>query len=140
MGNNDDDYIAADSHEQERIRAFLGVTQQWFRRRYIVAVDHGTQGIRIDNSGRCAFLDRANRCRIYAARPRHEIARSSELLQAQLLQPININPVQPRLAETDLNILTGAGPGEAAFNEFTPLLERDRLQLTVSCVAGNHET
>lgn len=70
MGNNDDDYIAADPHEQERIRAFLGVTQQWFRRRYIVAVDHGTQGIRIDNSGRCAFLDRANRCRIYAVRPR----------------------------------------------------------------------
>ncbi len=70
MGNNDDDYIAADSHEQERIRAFLGVTQQWFRRRYIVAVDHGTQGIRINNSGRCAFLDRANRCRIYAVRPR----------------------------------------------------------------------
>ena len=76
----------------------------------------------------------------YAARPRHEIARASELLQAQLLQPININPVQPRLAETDLNILAGAGPAEAAFNEFTPLFDRDLLQLVVSGVAGNNDT
>ena len=34
---------------------------------------------------------------IYVGLPRHEIARVSELLQAQLLQPININPVQPSL-------------------------------------------
>ena len=32
----------------------------------------------------------------YAALPRHEIARVSELLQSQLLQPINITPIQPR--------------------------------------------
>ena len=31
----------------------------------------------------------------YAALPRHEIARVSELLQSQLLQPINITPIQP---------------------------------------------
>ena len=47
----------------------------------------------------------------YARLPRHEIARASELLQSQLLQPININPVQPSLAFTDLNIVTGVGPG-----------------------------
>ena len=38
----------------------------------------------------------------YSVLPRHEIARVSELLQSQLLQPININPVQPHLAESNL--------------------------------------
>jgi len=37
----------------------------------------------------------------YAVLPRHEIARVSELLQSQLLQPINITPIQPRLAESN---------------------------------------
>ena len=41
---------------------------------------------------------------LYAALPRHEIARVSELLQSQLLQPINITPVQPQLAESNLFI------------------------------------
>ena len=45
----------------------------------------------------------------YAVLPRHEIARVSELLQSQLLQPINITPVQPPLAEGNLQILSGAG-------------------------------
>ncbi|MGH8770383.1 MAG: FecR domain-containing protein [Burkholderiales bacterium] len=76
----------------------------------------------------------------YATIPRHEIARVSELLQAQLLQPINVNPVQPRLSVTDLNIIAGAGPAEAAFNEFTPLFERNRPQFVVSGIAGNNDT
>ncbi len=70
MGNNDDDYVAADSREQEHIRAFLGLTRPWFRRRYIVAVEYRVEGIRFDKSGRCAFLDKEDRCRIYSVRPR----------------------------------------------------------------------
>jgi hypothetical protein len=46
----------------------------------------------------------------YAGIPRLEIARASELLQSQLLQPINLNPVQPSLPHTDLNVVAGAGP------------------------------
>ena len=38
----------------------------------------------------------------YSALPRHEIARVSELLQSQLLQPLNITPIQPHLAESNL--------------------------------------
>ena len=45
----------------------------------------------------------------YAALPGIEVARASELLQAQLLQPINITPVSPRMAETRL-ALPSAGP------------------------------
>ena len=76
----------------------------------------------------------------YLDMPRHEIARVSELLQAQLLQPVNINPVQPRLAVTDLNIISGIGPGNASFNEFTPLTQRNRPQLNLSGIAGSYGT
>jgi len=76
----------------------------------------------------------------YTALPRHEIARVSELLQSQLLQPININPVQPHLAESNLFILNGAGPSDLSFNEFNPLFNRNRLALQVSGIAGTHDT
>ena len=74
----------------------------------------------------------------YANTPRHEIARVSELLQAQLLQPINVNPVQPHLAVTDLNIITSTGPSAAGFNEFTPLMERNKSQVVASGIVGNN--
>ena len=74
----------------------------------------------------------------YANTPRHEIARVSELLQAQLLQPINVNPVQPHLAVTDFNIITNTGPSAAGFNEFAPLMERNRSQVVASGVVGNN--
>jgi tetratricopeptide (TPR) repeat protein len=76
----------------------------------------------------------------YTALPRHEIARVSELLQSQLLQPININPVQPHLAESNLFILNGAGPSDLSFNEFNPLFNRNRLALQVGGIAGTHDT
>jgi tetratricopeptide (TPR) repeat protein len=72
--------------------------------------------------------------------PRYDIARVSELLQAQLLQPINVNPVQPQLAVADLNIITGMGPTRAGFNEFSPLVERNKPQLVASGMFGSHGT
>lgn len=76
----------------------------------------------------------------YANIPRHEVARVSELLQAQLLQPVNVNPVQPHLAVADLNIITGTGPARTGFNEFAPLMERNRPQLVASGIAGSNST
>ncbi|MDV6348707.1 FecR domain-containing protein [Nitrosomonas sp. Is35] len=76
----------------------------------------------------------------YANTPRHEVARVSELLQAQLLQPINVNPVQPHAAVADLNIINNTGPSTLGFNEFAPLMERSKPQLVVSGVAGNNGT
>ena len=72
----------------------------------------------------------------YSALPRHEVARVSELLQSQLLQPVNITPVPPHLAETDLFILERAGPDEPGFNEFNPLFNRNRLALLISGTVG----
>ncbi len=76
----------------------------------------------------------------YVNIPRHEIARVSELLQAQLLQPINVNPVQPRLAVADLNIITGTGPTALGFNEFAPLTERNKPQVVASGLFGSNST
>jgi tetratricopeptide (TPR) repeat protein len=77
---------------------------------------------------------------IYIGVRRRESARVSELLQAQLLQDININPIQPSLSETNLNIATRGGPADPGFNEFTPLFERNDIQLVVSGLTGNDET
>ncbi len=76
----------------------------------------------------------------YSVLPRHEIARVSELLQSQLLQPLNINPVQPHLAESKLSILDNAGPGDLSFNEFNPLFNRNQIALRLSSVIGEHDT
>ncbi|HNP52666.1 MAG TPA: tetratricopeptide repeat protein [Nitrosomonas nitrosa] len=76
----------------------------------------------------------------YANTPRHEIARVSELLQAQLLQPINVNPVQPHAVVPDLNIITNTGPFSTGFNEFAPLMERNKPQMVASGVVGNQGT
>ncbi len=76
----------------------------------------------------------------YVNIPRHEIARVSELLQAQLMQPVNVNPVQPHLTVADLNIITNTGPAVAGFNEFTPLMERNKPQLVASGIAGSNNT
>jgi Tfp pilus assembly protein PilF len=77
---------------------------------------------------------------LYATQPRREIARVSELLQAQLLQDININPVQPSLSATNLEIITTGGPTRPGFNEFTPLFERNQVQLNLTGEAGSNAT
>ncbi len=76
----------------------------------------------------------------YAVLPRHEVARVSELLQAQLLQPVNINPVQPQIAADKLFILQGAALASPAFNEYNALFERDRFSFLASGIFGGNGT
>ena len=76
----------------------------------------------------------------YLLSSKHEIARVSELLQSQLLQPINVSPVQPRLAEANLYSLGGFGPSTASLYEYNPLFVRDRPTLSVAGIAGNNNT
>jgi outer membrane receptor protein involved in Fe transport len=76
----------------------------------------------------------------YSALPRHEIARVSELLRSQLLQPNNITPIQPRLSESNLFLISAGGPAALSFNEFNPLFNRDRIALQVSGIAGENDT
>ena len=76
----------------------------------------------------------------YAALPRHDIARVSELLQSQLLQPINITPLQPSLAESNLFVVSGGGPSNLSYNEFNPLFERNRGALQLNGILGQHNS
>jgi tetratricopeptide (TPR) repeat protein len=75
----------------------------------------------------------------YAGLPRHTIARDSELLQAQLLQPLNISPVQPRLADNGFSFLD-TGPAASGFNEFTRLFAGNQLRFVGDGLIGNHGT
>jgi tetratricopeptide (TPR) repeat protein len=76
----------------------------------------------------------------YASVSRHEIARVSELLQSQLLQPINTTPIQPRLAESNLFLLSSGGPGGLSFNEFNPLFNRDGVTVQATGLGGENGT
>jgi tetratricopeptide (TPR) repeat protein len=87
-----------------------------------------------DHSGHRLLAD------IYSAFPRHEIARVNELFQSQLLQPLNLTPIQPQLADANLFILDSAGPAEISFNEFNPLFARKRVGVQASGVVGANET
>lgn len=71
---------------------------------------------------------------------RQEISRVSELLQAQLMQDVNINPIQPSVAETNLNIFTAGGPGTAGFDEYTPLFERNQMRFYGTGLGGTNDT
>jgi tetratricopeptide (TPR) repeat protein len=124
-----DEDLAARSTTLARIYNDLGFQQ--------LALAEGWKSLNVDpvNYSAHRFLSDS-----YAALPRHEIARVSELLQSQMLQPLNITPVQPQLAESKLFILSGSGPATPALNEFNPLFNRNRVALLASGVVGANET
>lgn len=124
-----DEDLAARSASLGRIYRNLGFEQ--------LALVEGWKSVNTDPSNYSAHRFLADS---YSTLPRHEIARVSELLQSQLLQPINITPIQPTLAEANLFILEGAGPGDPAFNEFNPLFNRNRLALQASGIIGENDT
>jgi hypothetical protein len=64
----------------------------------------------------------------------------SELLQSQLLQPTNITPIQPRLAESNLFLISAGGPGALSFNEFNPIFNRNGASAQFSGLVGNNDT
>jgi tetratricopeptide (TPR) repeat protein len=122
-----DDDLAARSASIARIYSDLGFQQ--------LALVEGWKSVNTDPGNYSAHRFLADS---YAALPRHEIARVSELLQSQLLQPLNVTPVQPQLGESNLLIFDGAGPSDLSFNEFNPLFNRNRVSLQLSAVAGSN--
>jgi tetratricopeptide (TPR) repeat protein len=124
-----DEDLAARSASLGRIYADLGFQE--------LALRQGWRSLQSDPANYSAHRLLADS---YGARQRHEVARVSELLQAQLLQPLTVTPVQPQLAESNLLILEGAGPGSAAFNEFNPLFARNRVAVQADGLAGDNRT
>jgi len=76
----------------------------------------------------------------YAAQPRHEIARVSELFQSQMLQPVNTTPIQPSLGESSLFLISSQGPAALSFNEFNPLFNRDQINFQGSLLTSGDDT
>lgn len=124
-----DEDLAARSASLGRIYHDLGFQE--------LALRQGWRSLHADPSNYSAHRLLADS---YSSRPRHEIARVSELLQAQLLQPLNITPVQPQLAEANLLSLEGAGPSSVSFNEFNPLFTRNRVAAQIDGLVGDNET
>jgi len=124
-----DSDLAARSASVARIYSDLGFQQR--------ALVEGWKSVNTDPSD---FSGHRFLADSYAALPRHQIARVSELLVSQLLQPINITPIQPRLAESNLFISSAEGPSSLSFNEFNPLFNRNRIALQASGIAGNNDT
>lgn len=121
--------LAARSASLARVYSDLGFQQ--------LALVEGWKSVNTDPSNFSAHRLLADS---YAVLPRHEIARVSELLQSQLLQPLNLTPIQPRLAESNLFLVSAGGPGALSFNEFNPLFNRNRLTVQLSSLAGENDT
>ncbi len=122
-----DQDLAVRGASLSRIYSDLGMDQ--------LALAEGWKSVVIDPSNHSAHRFLAD---AYSALPRHEIARVSELLQAQLLQPINIIPVKPRFSAAYLD--PGMGLADATLNEYTPLFERNQVKLLASGIVGNNDT
>ncbi|MEP6609789.1 MAG: tetratricopeptide repeat protein, partial [Burkholderiaceae bacterium] len=123
-----DDDLAARSASTARIYSDLGFEQ--------LALVEGWKSVSTDpgNFSAHRFLADA-----YANQPRHEIARVSELLQSQLLQPLNLTPLQPQLLDDKLFVLSGAGPGSVGFNEYNRLYASNAVVFRLDgLVGGNH--
>ena len=124
-----DSDLAARSASLARVYTDLGFQQ--------LALVEGWKSVNTDPSNYSAHRFLADS---YSALPRHEIARVSELLQSQLLQPINTTPIQPRLAESNLFLISAGGPGALSFNEFNPLFNRNGFTLQTSGLVGENST
>jgi tetratricopeptide (TPR) repeat protein len=124
-----DSDLAARSAAQARIYSDLGFQQ--------LALVEGWKSVNTDPSNFSAHRFLADS---YAVLPRHEIARVSELLQSQLLQPLNMAPIQPHLAESNLFLISAGGPTALSFNEFNPLFNRNGINFQSTGLAGENST
>ncbi|HXG50358.1 MAG TPA: tetratricopeptide repeat protein [candidate division Zixibacteria bacterium] len=121
--------LAARSASLARIYSDLGFQQ--------LALVEGWKSVNADPTNFSAHRFLADS---YSVLPRHEIARVSELLQSQLLQPLNMTPIQPRLGEGNLGLISAGGPGALSFNEFNPIFTRNGVTFQGSALAGENST
>jgi tetratricopeptide (TPR) repeat protein len=124
-----DEDLSARSASLGRIYNDLGIQE--------LALRQGWQSLDADPANYSAHRLLAD---VYSSRPRHEISRVSELLQSQLLQKLNLVPVQPHFSDSDLLISEGTGPDSASFNEYNSLFARNRANAQAELVAGNNNT
>lgn len=76
----------------------------------------------------------------YEKRPRYDVARVSEALQAQIRQPLYAPPVDLVETTDNLAILRAAGPTRVGINEYNPLFEREQLRVQADAILGSRDT
>jgi Fe-S-cluster containining protein len=64
-----DEGVFISNREAERIRAFLDLSQGWFRRRYLKRLSRSEWEVRLQPDGACPFLSEQGACTIYGVRP-----------------------------------------------------------------------
>ncbi len=75
-----------------------------------------------------------------ATLPRFDTLRASELFKAQLLERPSSVPIMPRLAYSDLNVLSAANGYIPGFNEYSALFAEQGGAAIVSGLAGTQST
>jgi tetratricopeptide (TPR) repeat protein len=124
-----DDDLAARGAKLSRIYEDLGFEQ--------LALLEGWKSLDADPANHSAHRLLSDN---YLALPSHQIARDSELLQSQLLQPLNINAVQPRLADNGLSFLDDIGTSAVGFNEYSRLFTSNELRVIAQGLGGTDDT
>jgi tetratricopeptide (TPR) repeat protein len=76
----------------------------------------------------------------YSSLPRHDTARVSELLQSQLLQPLNVLPIQPQLGLNNSFIFARSGPADPGFGEWNSLFTRNGIHVLANGLVGGNST
>lgn len=102
-----------------------------------VALKHAWKSLGHDTSNHSAHRFLADS---YIGKPRFRIARASELLQAQLLQPVNITPVQPQLTAENIGILNSLGPSSLSVNEYDPMFTSNGAHVWLNGAYGSNNT
>jgi tetratricopeptide (TPR) repeat protein/opacity protein-like surface antigen len=102
-----------------------------------LALSEGWKSVNLDPSDYSAHRFLADS---YSVLPRHEIARVSELLQSQLLQPLNLLPIQPTDSISNLNLMNAGGPSTAGANEFNSLFNRNQNNMFVDLMRGEQDS
>ncbi len=121
-----DDDLAARSVNQASIYRQLGFDQ--------LAIYEGYRALAADpdNFSAHRFLAEA-----YTDRPRHEFARENEALQAQMLQPITLYPLQLPLTATEAGAFGSSILFDPGFSEYDRLFVRDGIQLQALGFVGH---
>lgn len=76
----------------------------------------------------------------YVSAPLHDMARESELLQSQLLQPLNSRPAQPRLSAQSLAIVDQSLFMGLGASEYSQLMARQGLSLYADAGVGSWDS
>ena len=71
---------------------------------------------------------------------RQEVAAASELLQAQIRQPLTARPLRSLLAEQNLFVASAFAPHQLGFQELSPLFSRNGLAAEVAVATGPDAT